>query len=244
MSAQIKRATEICANDRKPDQGSYNPRQRERCSTVLVEEVVAHFDLGAGFEVIWKQHDRYGHLAQVINLRMISRYLMNGCTLTCMLTHIWLVTQLTYLPNDWLPTSARSTRGHCLGKPPPSAAQSVSSWSSFWAPVCSEGWRWHRGKTSSRRYPRLSMWAAFLLCVCKAALSPPAGLTVNQPLPDNRLVIMLRLFSPATMNQTGGEAHGPRHTKTGWSNKNDSFHACEDKEGFSDSCLEIIIIIW
>lgn len=38
--------------------------------TVLVEEVVVHFDLGAGFEIVWKQHDRYGHLAQVINLGM------------------------------------------------------------------------------------------------------------------------------------------------------------------------------
>lgn len=41
-------------------------------STVLIEEVVVDFDLGAGFEVVWEQHDRYGHLAQVINLRMIS----------------------------------------------------------------------------------------------------------------------------------------------------------------------------
>lgn len=41
-------------------------------STVLVEEVVVHFDLGAGSEVVWKQHDGHRHLAQVINLRMIS----------------------------------------------------------------------------------------------------------------------------------------------------------------------------
>lgn len=38
----------------------------------LVEEVVVHFDLGAGFEVVWQQHDRYRHLAQVINLHMIN----------------------------------------------------------------------------------------------------------------------------------------------------------------------------
>lgn len=39
-------------------------------SSLLVEEVVDDFDLGAGFEVVWKQHDRYRHLAQVIHLRM------------------------------------------------------------------------------------------------------------------------------------------------------------------------------
>lgn len=47
-------------------------RMKAERSTVLVEEVVVHFDLGAGFEVVWKQHDRYRHLAQVINLRMIN----------------------------------------------------------------------------------------------------------------------------------------------------------------------------
>lgn len=52
------------------DEGSYNETERVEWSTVLVEEVVADFDLGAGFEVVWKQHDRYGHMAQVINLRM------------------------------------------------------------------------------------------------------------------------------------------------------------------------------
>lgn len=34
--------------------------------------MVDDFDLGAGFEVVWKQHDRYGHLAQVVHLRMGS----------------------------------------------------------------------------------------------------------------------------------------------------------------------------
>lgn len=37
-------------------------------SSLLVEEVVDDFDLGAGFEVVWKQHDRYRHLAQVVHL--------------------------------------------------------------------------------------------------------------------------------------------------------------------------------
>lgn len=41
--------------------------------TVLVEEVVVDFDLGAGSEVVWQQHDGHGHLAQVVNLRMIKR---------------------------------------------------------------------------------------------------------------------------------------------------------------------------
>ena len=57
----------MCANQR----GSRMQAAIER-STVLVEEVVADFDLGGGFEVVWKQHDRYRHLAQVINLRMIT----------------------------------------------------------------------------------------------------------------------------------------------------------------------------
>lgn len=52
-------------------------RRRAERSTVLVEEVVVHFDLGAGFEVVRKQHDRYRHLAQVINLRMINGYIVN-----------------------------------------------------------------------------------------------------------------------------------------------------------------------
>lgn len=41
--------------------------------TVLVEEVVVDFDLGAGSEVVWQQHDGHGYLAQVVNLRMIKR---------------------------------------------------------------------------------------------------------------------------------------------------------------------------
>lgn len=45
--------------------------QREQ-STLLVEAVVHHFDLRVGFEVVREQHDRYRHLAQVINLRMIN----------------------------------------------------------------------------------------------------------------------------------------------------------------------------
>lgn len=36
--------------------------------SVLVEEVVADFDLGAGSEVVWQQHDGHGDLAQVVNL--------------------------------------------------------------------------------------------------------------------------------------------------------------------------------
>lgn len=36
--------------------------------TILVEEVVADFDLAAGSEVVWQQHDGHGHLAQVVNL--------------------------------------------------------------------------------------------------------------------------------------------------------------------------------
>lgn len=50
--------------------GGYLQADREQRGAVLVEEVVVHFDLGAGFEIVWKQHDRYGHLAQVINLGM------------------------------------------------------------------------------------------------------------------------------------------------------------------------------
>lgn len=44
----------------------------QRGARSLVEEVVVHFDLGAGFEIVWQQHDRYRHLAQVINLHMIN----------------------------------------------------------------------------------------------------------------------------------------------------------------------------
>lgn len=36
--------------------------QAEEHSTVLVEELVDHFDFGASFEVVWKQHDRHRHL--------------------------------------------------------------------------------------------------------------------------------------------------------------------------------------
>lgn len=52
----------------------YGPTKRQmEQSTVLVEEVVDDFDLGAGFEVVWEKHDRYRHLAQVINLRVTNR---------------------------------------------------------------------------------------------------------------------------------------------------------------------------
>lgn len=70
------RGTKICAVYRKQNEApaimqTELSRAYEQ-STVLIEEVVVDFDLGAGFEVVWEQHDRYRHLAQVINLRMIS----------------------------------------------------------------------------------------------------------------------------------------------------------------------------
>lgn len=66
------RATEMCVNHRKQDEGPCGQADKAESSTILVEEMVVHFDLGAGFEIVWKQHDRHRHLAQVINLRMIN----------------------------------------------------------------------------------------------------------------------------------------------------------------------------
>lgn len=79
------------------------------------------------------------------------------------------------LPCDWLPTSGRWAPGHWRGKPPRSAAQSVSFWSSSWTPDCSElRWCWEKtccprgpsvrlsaGPLSSYvKHPGVSCWAA------------------------------------------------------------------------------------
>lgn len=63
----------MCESRRKSGtEVSVSLRTEQRGARLLVEEVVVHFDLGAGFEIVWQQHDRYRHLAQVINLHMIN----------------------------------------------------------------------------------------------------------------------------------------------------------------------------
>lgn len=43
-------------------------RPPSTASVLLVEEVVGHFDLGVGLEVVGQQHDGHGNLVQIVNL--------------------------------------------------------------------------------------------------------------------------------------------------------------------------------
>lgn len=63
----------MCENHRKSrTEVSVSRRTKQRGARLLVKKVIVHFNLGAGFEIVWQQHDRYRHLAQVINLHMIN----------------------------------------------------------------------------------------------------------------------------------------------------------------------------
>lgn len=103
------------------------------------------------------------------------------------------------LPCDWLPTLRRSAPGHWRGKPPRSAAQSVSFSSFSWTPECSE-WRWCWEKTwcprarlcgSPRGFGRPLMWSSQEWAAELRPMFTPPALDAQQQVQGNLLLCVL-----------------------------------------------------
>jgi len=160
----------MCTNHRKKDGGSYNEAGRVEWAQYLLKRWLLTLILVLALKSSGSSMTGAGTwLRSLICAWSMDEQFIN--IFTHRYTYIYNTPrkQPTHLPSDWLPTSARSTRGHSLGTSPLSAARSASSWFSFGAPARSGGWRWPREKTS-----HLSLWAGFFLLVsrlwCKAAV--------------------------------------------------------------------------